>query len=122
MKQIIVLLLIIGGGYYLYNNGLSDVLRKANLDPKDFVEGVKEATGGTVGGVSKAAELPEIAPERASGPPHSAPAGNRSGSQSSFRRFHRGGRCGIVRSRHRVCHRSRRSAPAGSAAPLRRPG
>ena len=67
MKQIIVLLLIIGGGYYLYNNGLSDVLRKANLDPKDFVEGVKEATGGTVGGISKAAELPEIAPERASG-------------------------------------------------------
>ncbi len=68
MKQIIVLLLIIGGGYYLYTHGLADVMKKANLDPKDFVEEVKEATGGTIAGVTKtSSELPEIAPERESG-------------------------------------------------------
>ncbi len=67
MKQIIVLLLVIGGGYYLYTHGLSEVMKKVNLNPKDLVEEVKEATGGTLGGILKSNELPEIAPERTGG-------------------------------------------------------
>ena len=64
MKQIIVLLLVIGGGYYFYTHGLAEVLKKANLNPKDFVTEVKEATTGLALAYSG---LPEIAPERSGG-------------------------------------------------------
>lgn len=63
MKSFIVLLLIIGGGYYWYTHGLSTVLSKANLSPKEFVRDGKSAKAE----LPSMAGLPEIAPERSSG-------------------------------------------------------
>ncbi len=64
MKQFIVLLLICVGGYYLYTHGLSAVMQKANLNPREITQDGKIPQGP---GASRVLGLPEIAPERSSG-------------------------------------------------------